>query len=93
MLSGNNEKARVIFSVYYTVRLNNSYIIMATLKLSRINNTARRGGGGASHLYRGAEGAESANNHRIKNVVNFYLLFTFLSSFSQLQEYHMMDSS
>lgn len=45
MLSGNNEKARVIFSVYYTVRLNNSYIIMATLKLSRINNTARRGAG------------------------------------------------
>ena len=65
MLVGNNEKARVIFSVYYTVRLNNSYIIMATLKLSRINNTAWRGGEGASHLYRGAEGAESANNRRI----------------------------
>ena len=28
-------KAQVILSVYYTVRLNNNYIIMATLKLSR----------------------------------------------------------
>ena len=61
---------------------------MATLKLSRVNNTARPGGerggagAGASHLYRGAEGVEAANNHRIKNVVNFYLLFPFLSTFS-----------
>ena len=88
----NNETARVIFSVYYTVRLNNSYIIMATLKLSRINNTAWRGGAGVSHLYRGAEGVESANNHRIKNVVNF-ICFSVFSQVSQLQEYHMMDSS
>lgn len=41
MLSRDNKKARVIFSVYYMVRLNNSYIIMATLKLSIVNNGGR----------------------------------------------------
>ena len=44
MLSRDNKKARVIFSVYYMVRLNNSYIIMATLKLSIVNNGGERGG-------------------------------------------------
>lgn len=50
---------------------------MATLKLSIVNNGGR--GEGEGHLYREQS---QQNNQRIRKVVNFYLLFTILSSYS-----------